>query len=170
LVWTSRVADAGEVSEDMEPSQETTPESVLFTIRMATDVKAGIGDPTVNVHLTSKRVIVEPLTSNHLGATIAGGLIGRAIAEHAAKKQLEKDSDPVGTVHEILQSSSKVYAIDCDKIKKVLLRRKDGAGSVCLLQSSQKGHKTAIIKFDREMFDAVSELLAGMVPGKVTVK
>lgn len=172
--WTDHVADGGQTSVDDGAVLETVSEPVLLTLHMAKDVRVGVGDPLVDVHLTDRRLLVEYLTSTHVGAFVAGGLIGRAIEANIENKRVEKADSPVRTVNEILRSSNDVYAIDYGDVRKMLLRRNYGKDSVCTIRSSQKVansiSKSMIISFDREMFDEASELLVGMMPGRVTVK
>jgi Protein of unknown function (DUF2510) len=171
--WTDHVADGGQASVDGGDVPETASEPVLLTLRRAKEVRAGVGDPLVNVHLTDRRILVEYLTSTHIAATIAGGLVGRAIAAKIEEKRVEEADSPVRTVDEILHSSNDVRTVDYADVKKMLVRRKYGKDSVITISPSRStvnASKSAIISFDREMFDEAAELLGGMMPGRVTVK
>jgi hypothetical protein len=171
--WTDHVADGGQTAVDDGDVPETGSEPVLLTLHMAKEVRAGVGDPLVNVHVTDRRLLIEYLTSMHIGATVAGGLIGRAIAASAENKRAESAESGVRTVNEILSSSNDVRTVDYGDVKKMLVRRQYGKNSVITISSTRStvnASKSVIIAFDREQFDQASELLAGMMPGRVTVK
>jgi hypothetical protein len=171
--WTDHVADGGQTAVDDGVVAETSSEPVLLTLYRATEVRAGVGDPLVNVYLTDRRLLLEYLTSVHLGATIAGGLVGRAIAASVENKRVDTTQGPARTVDEILGSPHDVHTVDYADVKKMLVRRKYGKNSVITISSTRStvnASKSAIIAFDREMFDQASELLASMMPGRVTVK
>ena len=176
VAWTDHVADGGQTSVDDGDVPETESEPVLLTLHMAKEVRAGVGDPLVNVHLTDRRLLIEYLTSLHIGATVAGGLIGRAIAANVENKRAESaESAGSGfrTVNEILSSSNEVRTVDYADVKKMLVRKQYGKNSVITISSTRStvnASKSVIISFDREQFDRTSELLAGMMPGRVTVK
>jgi hypothetical protein len=179
--WTGHVADNGQTSVDGGHVTEAGSEPVLLTLPMAKEVRAGVGDPLVNVHLTDRRMLIEYLTSTHIGATIAGGMVGRAIAANIENKRAESAENEraagagngVRTVGEILGSSNDVRTVDYGDVKKMLVRRQYGKNSVITISSTRStvnASKSAIISFDREQFDQASELLAGLMPGRVTVK
>lgn len=171
--WTDFVADGGQTSVDGGAAPDTGSEAVLLTLHMAKEVRAGIGDPLVNVHATDRRLLFEYLTSTHIGATIAGGLVGRAIAANAANKRVESTEGQIRTVGEILGSGNDVRTVDYADVKKMLVRRNYGAGSVITISSTRStvnASKSVIVAFDREQFDRAAELLAGLMPGRVTVK
>ena len=171
--WTDHVADGGQTSVDGGGVTETSSEPVLLTLYRAKEVRAGVGDPLVNVHLTGRRLLLEYLTSMHIGATVAGGLVGRAIAASVENKAVEMTESPARTASEILSSPNEVRTVDYADVKKMLVRRTYGKGSVITISSTRStvnASKSAIIAFDREMFDQASELLARMMPGRVTVK
>jgi len=171
--WTDHVADGGQTSVDDSTGLAAVTEPVLLTLRRAREVRVGVGDPLVNVHLTDRRMLVEYLTSTHTAATIAGGLVGRAIAANIEEKRVGEVDSPVRTVDEILRSSNEVRTVDYADVKKMLVRRKYGKDSVITISSTRStvnASKSAIFAFDREMFDQASELLARMMPGRVTVK
>lgn len=170
--WTAHVADGGQTSVDGN-AQETGSEPVLLTLHKAKEVRAGVGDPLVNVHLTDRRLLVEYLTSLHIGATIAGGMIGRAIAANAENKRVEDVESELRTVNEILNCPNEVRTVDYGDVKKMLVRKQYGKNSVITISSTRStvnASKSVIISFDREQFDQASELLAGLMPGRVTVK
>lgn len=109
----------------------------------------------------------------HIGATIAGGLVGRAIAASVENKRVETTGSPARTVGEILSSPNEVRTVDYADVKKMLVRRTYGKDSVITISSTRStvnASKSAVISFDREMFDQASQLLARMMPGRVTVK
>jgi hypothetical protein len=171
--WTDHVADGDRTSVDGGDVTETSSEPVLLTLYRAKEVRVGVGDPLVNVHLTDRRLLLEYLTSMHVGATVAGGLVGRAIAASVENKRVEMTEGPARTVGEILSSPNEVRTVDYADVKKMLVRRKYGKDSVITISSTRStvnASKSAIISFDREMFDQASELLARMMPGRVTVK
>jgi len=171
--WTDNVADGGRTSVDAGEVAETSSEPVLLTLYRAKEVRVGVGDPLVNVHLTDRRLLLEYLTSMHIGATVAGGLVGRAIAASVENKRVDTTESPARTVGEILASPHEVRTVDYADVKKMLVRRKYGKDSVITISSTRStvnASKSAVIAFDREMFDQASELLAKMLPGRVTVK
>jgi hypothetical protein len=109
----------------------------------------------------------------HVGATVAGGLVGRAIAASVEDRRVEMTGSPARTAGEVLSSPNEVRTVDYADVKKMLVRRNYGKGSVITISSTRStvnASKSAIIAFDREMFDEASELLARMLPGRVTVK
>ena len=80
---------------------------------------------------------------------------------------------PAKTVVEILSSPHEVRTVDYADVKKMLVRRSYGKDSVITISSTRStvnASKSAVISFNREMFDQASELLARMMPGRVTVK
>ena len=88
-------------------------------------------------------------------------------------RRLEDTGSQARTVDEILESSNEVRTVDFTDVKKMLLRKKDGKGSVFTISSTRStvnASKSVIVKFEREEFDEASELLAGAMPGRVTVK
>ncbi len=173
VAWTDHVADGGQTSVDDGDVPETGSEPVLLTLYRAKEVRVGVGDPLVNVHLTDRRLLLEYLTSMHIGATVAGGLVGRAIAASVENKRVEMTESPARTASEILSSPNEVRAVDYADVKKMLVRRTYGKDSVITISSTRStvnASKSVIIAFDREQFDQASELLAGMMPGRVTVK
>jgi hypothetical protein len=171
--WTDHVADGGRTSVDGGDVTETASEPVLLTLYRAKEVRVGVGDPVVNVHLTDRRMLLEYLTSTHVAATVAGGLVGRAIAASVENKRIDTTEDPARTVGEILGSANEVRTVDYADVKKMLVRRTYGKDSVITISSTRStvnASKSAIISFDREMFDQASALLSGVMPGRVTVK
>lgn len=171
--FPATVAGGGQTSVDDLTGPAAVTEPVLLTLRRAREVRVGVGDPLVNVHLTDRRMLVEYLTSTHIAATVAGGLVGRAIAANIEEKRLEEADGPVRTVDEILHSSNEVRTVDYADVKKMLVRKKYGKDSVITISSTRStvnASKSAILSFDREMFDQAAELLGGMMPGRVTVK
>jgi hypothetical protein len=171
--WTDHVADGGQTSVDGGGVTETSSEPVLLTLHRAKEVRVGVGDPLVNVHLTDRRLLLEYLTSMHTGATIAGGIVGRAIAASVENKRVDMTDGPARTVNEIFSSPHEVRTVDYADVKKMLVRKsygKDSVITVNLTRATVNASKAAVISFDREMFEQASELLAGMMPGRVTVK
>ena len=171
--WTDNVADGGRTSVDRGDVTETSSEPVLLMLQRAKEVRVGVGDPLVNVYLTDRRLLLEYLTSMHIGATIAGGLVGRAIAASVENKRVETTGSPARPVGEILSSPNEVRTVDYADVKKMLVRRTYGKDSVITISSTRStvnASKSAVISFDREMFDQASQLLARMMPGRVTVK
>jgi len=171
--WTDNVADDGLASVDGGDATEASPEPVLLTLQMAKEVRVGVGDPLLNVYLTDRRLLLESLTSMHTAATIAGGIVGRAIAASIEEKHVDMTESPAKTVGEILSSPHEVRTVDYADVKKMLVRRSYGKDSVITISSTRStvnASKSAVISFDREMFDQAAELLARMMPGRVTVK
>jgi len=171
--WTDNVADDGLASVDGGDATEASPEPVLLTLQIAKDVRVGVGDPLLNVYLTDRRLLLESLTSMHTAATIAGGIVGRAIAASIEEKHVDMTESPAKTVGEILSSPHEVRTVDYADVKKMLVRRSYGKDSVITISSTRStvnASKSAVISFNREMFDQASELLARMMPGRVTVK
>jgi hypothetical protein len=171
--WTDNVADGGLASVDGGDAADASPEPVLLTLHLAKEVRTGVGDPLLNVYLTDRRLLLEYLTSMHTAATIAGGLVGRAIAASIEERHVDTTESPAKTVGEILSSPHEVRTVDYADVKKMLVRRSYGKDSVITISSTRStvnASKSAIISFDREMFDQASELLARMMPGRVTVK
>ena len=171
--WTDNVADDGLASVDGGDATEASPEPVLLTLQMAKEVRVGVGDPLLNVYLTDRRLLLESLTSMHTAATIAGGIVGRAIAASIEEKHVDMTESPAKTVGEILSSPHEVRTVDYADVKKMLVRRSYGKDSVITISSTRStvnASKSAVISFNREMFDQASELLARMMPGRVTVK
>ena len=171
--WTDNVADGGRTSVDRGDVTETSSEPVLLTLQRAKEVRVGVGDPVLNVYLTDRRLLLESLTSMHTAATIAGGIVGRAIAASIEEKHVDMTESPAKTVGEILSSPHEVRTVDYADVKKMLVRRSYGKDSVITISSTRStvnASKSAVISFNREMFDQASELLARMMPGRVTVK
>ena len=171
--WTDHVADGGRTSVDGGDVVETSSEPVLLTLYRAKEVRVGVGDPLLNVYLTDRRLLLESLTSMHTAATLAGGLVGRAIAASIEERHVDMAESPAKTVGEILSSPHEVRTVDYADVKKMLVRRSYGKDSVITISSTRStvnASKSAVIAFDREMFDQASELLARMMPGRVTVK
>jgi hypothetical protein len=142
---------------------------MLMTLPRATDVTWG---GFMNVYLTNRRLVVEPVlgTGAAMGAVAAGGLVGLTIARNAAEKRWSQEVDrQVRTLDEILLSSSNAYAIDYGDIAEMVLTRKalPIGHSRCKIRSTQKN---VTLAFKREMFDGVSAVLAGMLPGRVTIR
>jgi len=171
--WTDNVADGGKTSVDAVAAVDTSSEPVLLTLSKAKEVRTGVGDPLINVYVTDKRLLLEYLTSTHIGATIAGGLVGRAIAANVEEGRLDPNAVPAATVAQVLGSPHEVRTVDYVDVKKMLVRRTYGKDSVITLSSTRStvnASKSAVISFDRAMFEQASTLLAGMMPGRVTVK
>ena len=171
--WTDNVADGGKTSVDAVAAVDTSSEPVLLTLSKAKEVRTGVGDPLINVYVTDKRLLLEYLTSTHIGATITGGLVGRAIAANVEEGRLDPNAVPAATVAQVLGSPHEVRTVDYVDVKKMLVRRTYGKDSVITLSSTRStvnASKSAVISFDRAMFEQASTLLAGMMPGRVTVK
>jgi hypothetical protein len=171
--WTDHVCDGGQTSVDVGGVKATSSEPVLLTLYRAKEVRAGVGDPMVNVYVTDRRLLLEYLTGLHVGAMVAGGLIGRAIAANMEESRLGEVDTSVRTVDEILASPNDVRTVDYVDVKKMLVRRTYGKDSVITISSTRStvnASKAVIISFDRAMFDQAAALLPGMMPGRVTVK
>ena len=166
--WTDNVADGGKTSVDAVAAVDTSSEPVLLTLSKAKEVRTGVGDPLINVYVTDKRLLLEYLTSTHIGATITGGLVGRAIAANVEEGRLDPNAVPAATVAQVLGSPHEVRTVDYVDVKKMLVRRTYGKDSVITLSSTRStvnASKSAVISFDRAMFEQASTLLAGMMPG-----
>jgi hypothetical protein len=178
--WTHDVADRGQTSVDPitapphgavggQSVGTAGPETVLMTLPRVSDVAWG---GSMNVYLTSRRLIVEPVlgTGATIGAVAAGGLAGARIARHAAEKRLSREvNGQARTLDEILASSNKAYAIDYSEVTEIVLKKKalPIGHSRCKIQSRQKDTTLA---FKREMFDEASAVLAEVLPGRVTIR
>lgn len=146
-------------------------ETVLKTV-WVTDGRPG---SSLSMHLTNKRLVVEPRTPVDL--VNLGGLVGAEIAQRRAEKRAEEEDrqqPPVDAkkLDDILCSERRAYAINYADIATVVLSKKWPAHGIskygrCKIKSA--GRKATLL-FHREMFDEVSPILTGLLPGRITVK
>ncbi len=169
--WTDSVSDGGEMSVDPVDGQSAAAggETVLMTLPRVSDVMWG---GSMNVYLTDRRLVVEPVlgTGAVIGAGLAGGVVGVAIARNAAEKKRDRDLDgQVRTLDEILRTTNNAYAVEYSDIAEMVLTKKalPIGHSRCKIRSA---HKDVTLAFKREMFDEVSAMLAGRLPGVAVVK
>lgn len=165
--WTADVADQGTASVDAVDS--LGPEVVLLTLSRVTDPSWG-GFATA--YLTDRRLVVEQVlgAGATMGAVAAGGLVGLTLARNAAETNAAREADGrVRTIDEVLAASGQAYAIAYSDISEMTLTRRalPLGYSRCRIRSSRKD---VTLAFKREMFDDVSALLIGALPGRVTVK
>ena len=165
--WTDTVADDGQTSVD--PLGAAGSETVLMTLPRVSDVAWG---GSANVYLTDRRLVVEPVlgTGGSAGALLAGGVVGVMVArKHAENKRSQEGNGQVRTMDEVLLSTKNAYAIGYSDITKMVLTRKalPVGCSRCKIRS---GQKNITLAFKRQMFDEASAVLAGMLPGRITVK
>jgi len=166
-VWTDNVADGGRVSVD--PVDAGDSETVLAVLSRVTDPAWG---GFANAYLTERRLVVEQVlgTGATMGAVAAGGLLGLTLARNAAeKRRSEEGNGQIMTIDDTLMSSNKAYAINYADISEMVLTKKalPIGYSRCKIRSAQKD---VTLAFKRDMFDAVSTMLAEMLPGRVKVK
>lgn len=181
--WTDNVADGGQASVDpidapplgavdgqlVQPVGAAGPETVLMALSRVTDVTWG---GFMNMYLTDRRLVMEPVlgTGAAMGAVAAGGLVGLTIARNAAEKNRTPEANgQLRTLDEILLSSNNAYAIEYGDIAEMVLTRKalPIGYSRCKIRSSRKN---VTLAFKREMFDGASAILAGRLPGRVTIR
>ena len=190
--WTGHVSDHGQTSVDpvvasapsagggqpVEKVDSSSPETVLKSI-WATD---GTPASTLIVHLTNKRLVVEP--TSHEGTGAMGwvpGLGAQLIAAQRAQSKTEKKAgerilqqSAMGgkELDGILSSVRRAYAINYADIATVVLSRKYPAHGIskygrCKITST--GRNVSLM-FHRELSDEVSAILTDLLPGRITVK
>ena len=165
--WTDNVADGGQASVD--PVDGAALESALVTLTQVSDPAWG---GFLNMYLTDRRIVVEPFmgTGQVMGAVAAGGLVGLTIAGNVAEKRAARAvGEGTRPIDDILRSNPKAYAIDYADISETVLTKKalPIGYSRCKIRS---GQKDVTLAFKRDMFEAVSTVLAEMLPGRIKVK
>jgi hypothetical protein len=188
--WTDHVADGGRSSVDPVVASVDGPpvqpvdvsddlETVLKTVWVTDGTPAR---PSLLMHLTNKRLVVEPTPVEGTGALgWVPGLAVQAIAMERAQRKTEKNAEEralqeppmdATTLDDILRSTRRAYAINYADIATVVLSSKYPAHGIskygrCKIKSA--GRNVALM-FHREMFDEVSAVLTPMLPGRITVK
>ncbi len=124
-----------------------------------------------NLYFTDRRMIGD-LLGGTIGAFIAGGLIGEAIAKRRLEKKGEEAIKEEREPEQILKSHKKNFSVDYGDIANAIVKKKK-----CIMKFTRRGtiphtgiRKKVIFVFDKKDKDNVTSILTKVLPGKVVVK
>jgi Protein of unknown function (DUF2510) len=186
--WTDHVSDQGQTSVDpvvastVGQAVHTLDGSDLETVLKTVWVTDGRPGSSLLMHLTNRRLVVEPTPIEGTGALgwvpgVAVQMIAMERAQRKTEKKVEERilQEPTADARQlddILGSVRRAYAINYADVANVVLSSKWPAHGIsrygrCKISSAGRN---VTLMFHREMFDEVSAILTGQLAGKVTVK
>jgi hypothetical protein len=140
----------------------------MATILRASDTLWG---GFMNLHITDRRIVIESVMKSAATAAAfaTGGIVGGLIAQNVAAKRAQQIHGQERTIDQILASSRNNLAINYEDISAVVLKRK-ALPIGCSRFKIKSKHKNVTYAFQREMFDDVSSVLNGILPGRISIE
>jgi len=144
------------------------PEEIIGKIKNAT---LTLASKSYNLYFTNRRMIGD-LLGGTIGAFIAGGLIGEAIAKRHLKKKGEEAIKEEREPEQILKSHKKNFFVDYGDIASAIVKKKK-----CIMKFTRRGiiqgtgiRKKVVFVFDKKDKDNVTSILTKVLSDKVMVK